>query len=158
MEVAIALGSAVGSAAAPLTSAATFMQVAAPIASGAFGLMQAQGEKERAQVNAYIGRTRAIQTDVSARSGMESELGAMRNVMAANQQRPNVGTAEIFNDLRNVRGRERRIEFGNRMSEAADWRMQGRAAAGRGAAAMFGGLIKAGPSLMDLYELRRGPR
>ena len=157
MEAFVALGAA-GSAAAPLTSAATIMQIAAPIASGIAGLSQAKGEQERAQINAYIGRTRAIQTDVSARTGMEDELGSMRNVLAANGQKANVGTAEIFNELRNVRGRERRIEFGNRMAEAADYRMQAKAAGSRGTSSLLGGLIKAGPGLMNLYELRRGPR
>jgi hypothetical protein len=137
------------------TTAATALQAGGALFSGFSAMGRANAERERAEINSYIGRTRAIQTDASARSGMESELGSMRAVFAANMQRPNVGTAEVFNELRGTRSRERRIEFGNRMQESADWRMTARSAGASATAAGLGGLVKAGPSIFDLYQLRR---
>lgn len=120
--------------------------------SGVSGYMAAQGEKQQAEINSYIGKTRAIQTDVQARSGMESELGSIRSTLAANQQRPGVGTFEVLNQLRSVRSRDRRVEFGNRMQESADWRLAGKNASQRGTMSLLGGVIKAAPSMFDLYD------
>lgn len=128
---------------------------ASSVATGIAGYQAAKGEQERAKINAYIGRTRALQTDVSARQGLESELGSMRAVMGANQQRPGVGTMAMINELREVRGRERRINVGNRMSEAADWKLAASNAGTAARGALVGGFIKAGPSLFDLYQYNR---
>lgn len=124
------------------------------LAEGIAGRNAAKAEQERANINAYIGRTRAIQTDTTSRQGLEDELGSMRAVMGANQQRPGVGTLEMLTELREARGRERRINVGNRNTEAADWRMAGRNAGKQARAAMTLGLIKAGPSLFDMYDLK----
>jgi hypothetical protein len=137
------------------TTAATALQAGMSIFSGVQAFSKAQSEREKAEINAHIGQTRAIQTDASIRSGMEEELGSMRAVFAANQQKPNVGTAEVFSQLRSTRGRERRVEFRNRMQEASDWKMEGRAASGRATAGLLGGFVNAGPSIYDLYQLRR---
>ena len=130
-------------------------QAGSSIFGGLAGSAEAKGEKQRAEVNAYIGRTRAIQTDTDARVGLNDELATMRAALAANGQRQNVGTMAIFDELRKQRGRERRVEVGNRMSEAADWKMAGKNAAAKGKSALFGGLIKAGPSLFDLYNYKK---
>lgn len=132
---------------APLLSAGS--AVAGGI--GAYGA--AQGEKQMAENNAYIGRTRAIQTDVSAREGLNAELGTLRATLAANGQRATVGTQGVFDELRKVRSRDRRIEYGNRMSEAAGFRMQAKNAGKAGTQALLGGLIKAGPSLFEAYDV-----
>ena len=149
----IIAGLAAGGATAA-TTAAQLLSAGSGIASGIAGFSQARGAKKQADINAYIGRTRALQTDVAARQGMESEFGTMRSVFAANQQRPNVSTMEVFNELRSVRDRERRIEFGNRMAEAADWKMRARNEGAGGTGALLGGFIKAGPSSFDLYQLK----
>lgn len=125
------------------------------VAQGAAGYQAAKGEQQRAEINSYIGRTRALQTDTTARQGLESELGSIRAAMGANQQRPGVGTLEMINELREVRGRERRINVANRNSEAADWRMAGRNSGNAATSSMALGLIKAGPSLFDLYDYKR---
>lgn len=132
---------------APLLSAGS------SVAGGLAARSQAQGEKQLAENNAYIGRTRAIQTDVSAREGLNAELGTLRATLAGNNQRPNVGTQAIMDDLRKVRSRDRRIEFGNRMSEAAQYRLQAKNAGKAGNQALLGGLIKAGPSLFEAYDV-----
>lgn len=137
-------------------SGALALQAGSAAASGIAGFGQARAEKKQAEINAFIGRTRAIQTDTDAREGLRSELGEMRNVMAANQQRAGVGTFEMMKELRETRDRERRINVGNRNSEAASSRMQARAAGSRGIAALIGGGIKAGPSLFDLYNYKKG--
>lgn len=122
---------------------------------GAVGTMQAaKAEKAQAERNAFIGRTRALQTDTAAREGMNDELATMRATLASNGQ--SGGAFEIMRALRETRGRERRIEVGNRMQEVADWRMQGRNAMAKGRAGAMTGLMKAGPSLFDLYQLNRG--
>ena len=93
---------------------------------------------------------------MNARSGIESELGTIRATLAANQQQPGVGTLEVLKELQGVRGRERRIDFANRMQEAADWRMAGKNAGKKASAALAGGFIGAGPSLFDLYQYQSG--
>lgn len=125
------------------------------LVGGMAGKAEAEGEKQRAQINSYIGRTRAMQTDTTARQGLESELGSMRAALGANQQAPGVGTLEMVQELRDTRDRERRIGVGSKMQEAADWRMQGKNASARGRNAMLGGIVKAGPSLFDLYDYKR---
>lgn len=125
-----------------------------PIAQGAMGFMQAKGEQERAKVNSYIGKTRAIQTDTASRQGLNDEMGEIRNVLGANGQPQGVGTMEVMDELRRTRDRERRINVGNRMSEAADWRLQGKNAGMKAFGSLAGGLIRSGPSLFDYYEYR----
>lgn len=127
-------------------------QAGSSIMGGLAGAAEAKGEKQRAEINSYIGRTRAIQTDTEARQGLNDELATMRATFSANQQRPGVGTLEIFNDLRQQRSRERRIEYGNRMAEAADWKMAAKNAQAKATGAIFGGLAGAGPSMFNLYD------
>lgn len=132
---------------------APLLSAGGSIAGGLAAHGKAQGEKQMAENNAYIGRTRAIQTDVSAREGLNAELGTLRATLAANGQRPTVGTQGVFDELRKVRSRDRRIEYGNRMQEAADYRMQAKNAGKAGTAALLGGLIKAGPSMFEAYDV-----
>jgi len=151
----LAAGGGAAAAGTAATFAATALQAGSAIAGGIGAYSQAQGVKKAAEINSFIGRTRAIQTDVSAREGLNSELATIRSTLAANGQRPGVGTAAVFDELRSVRGRERRIEFGNEMQGAADSRMQGQNAGREGGFALAGGLLKAGPSLFDLFQLRK---
>ena len=138
-----------------ITALALGAQAGGPIVSGMAGAAQAKGEKQRAEINAYIGRTRANQADTDARLGLEDELSTLRATMAANGQRPGGGTMDIFNELRRTRGRERRVEVGNRMAEAADWKMAAKNAGNAATGSLIGGLFKAGPSLFDLYQLKK---
>lgn len=117
-------------------------------------LSKAKAEKEQAERNAFIGRTRAMQTDTTARQGLSSELANMRSVLSANGQRPGVSTFEIAKDLRNTRNRERRITFGNEMNRVYDFEQSGRNAMSRGRAGFFLGALDAGPALFDLYQYR----
>lgn len=134
---------------APLAMGA---QIAGSLAGGLASYSQGQAQKEQAKVNQFIGRTRAIQTSTNAAEGLSSELGTLRATLAANGQRPTVGTAEIFNELRRVRSRDRRIEFGNRMQEASSYGMQAKAAGQAGTFGLLGGMINAAPSVFDLYN------
>lgn len=136
------------------TTAATTLQIGSAVLGGFGAMRAAQGAKQEAEINSYIGRTRAMQTDQSAREGLNDELATIRATLGANGQRPNVGTAAIFDELRATRGRDRRIAFGNEMQTAGSFARQ--AQAQRPGMALAGGLLKAGPSLFDLYELRRG--
>ncbi len=138
-----------------ITALAIGAQAAGSIFSGVAGYQQAKGEKQRAEINAYIGRTRANQADTDARVGLEDELSNLRATMAANGQRPGVGTMDIYNELRRTRGRERRIDVGNRMQEAADWKMAAKNAGAQATGSLVGGFIKAGPSLFDLYQMKK---
>lgn len=137
----------------PITPA-LFLKAAIPITQGIMGAAQAKSQKERAEANAYIGRTRAIQTDASARFGLSDELSTMRNAFGGAGQAPGVGTLEIMRELRRTRDSERRVNYGNRMSEAADYRAQARGYGGAATASMLGGFIKAGPSLFDIYDYK----
>ena len=140
----------------PVITGPLLLKAGGAIFSGVSAMQSAKAEKQQAEINSYIGRTRAIQTDVNARAGIESELGTIRATLAANQQQPGVGTLEVLKELRGVRGRERRIDFANRMQEAADWRMAGKNAGKKASAALAGGFIGAGPSLFDLYQYQSG--
>lgn len=133
-------------------SASFKIKAASEVAGGLAGLGQAKAEQKQAQINNFIGRTRAIQTGADATRGLNSELGQMRNVMGANQQAPGVGTFEVMNELRETRNRERNINVGNRNSEAAAYQMQGKAAGQRGFSALTSGLLRSGPSLFRLRE------
>lgn len=157
MQAALAPLMAAGGAGAAgaATGGALLLQAAGPIAGGIAAMQQAKGQKEAAEVNAYIGRTRALQADAAARSGLDSELATMRATFAANQQRPGVGTLEIMRELRKVRGTERAVEFSNRMQESADYRMAGKNAMAKGTGALLTGFVNAGPSLFDFYNYRR---
>ena len=130
-------------------------QAGSSIFGGLAGSAEAKAEKKRAEINAYIGRTRAIQTDTDARVGLNDELATMRAALASNGQKQNVGTMALFDELRKQRGRERRVEVGNRMSEVADWKMAGKNASAKASSAMLGGVLKAGPSLFDLYQYKK---
>ncbi len=126
-------------------------------AAGAFsGMASSKAQQEQARVNSFIGETRAIQTDTSARQGLNSELGSLRAALGANGQAPSVGTFEMAKSLRETRDRDRRIQVGARMSEAADWRMAGKNARAQGRASLLTGMLKAGPSLFDMYQYKSG--
>lgn len=131
------------------------LQAGSAGASGLAGFGEAQGVKKQAEINAYIGKTRAIQTDTANREGLNSELATLRATLGANEQKLNVGTGEVINELRGMRSRERRVDVANRNQEAADYRMQGKNARAAGTSALLGGFIKAGPDLYDLYQRRR---
>lgn len=133
-------------------------QAASPIL-GAFGARaEAKSQQKQAEVNAYIGKTRAIQTDTAAREGLSAELANFRTVMAANGQRPGVGTLAVQQELRDVAGRERRVEFANRNQEASAYKMQAAAYGASARNAMLTGVTRAVPSLYDMYQLRKGSR
>lgn len=134
-------------------AAIPLMLNAASAGLGAIGTMQgAKAEKAQAERNAFIGRTRALQTDIAARDGLNDELATMRATLGSNGQ-PG-GAFELMRALRQTRGRERRIEVGNRMQEASDWRMQGKNALSQGRWKAATQLASAGPSMFDLYQLR----
>ncbi|GLO70347.1 hypothetical protein VWZ88_12505 [Phaeobacter sp. JH20_36] len=135
-------------------SATLMLSAASAGATGIAGYQQAKGEQEHARINSYIGRTRALQEDTGHREGLDGELGSMRATFGANQQRPNVGTLEVVNELRRVRDSERRVGVGNRNSEAADWSLRGRNAGSAARASLWKGGFKAGGSLFDLHDYR----
>jgi hypothetical protein len=152
MQAALAPLMAAAGGAAPV---AFGLQAATGVASGLAAYSGAKAQQNEAKINSFIGRTRAIQTDVTAREGMESELGTLRSTFSANNQRPTVGTAEVFNELRRVRGRDRRVDFGNRMQEASAYDRQASGAGGAATQGLLGGMLKAAPSIFDLYDWKQ---
>lgn len=136
-------------------SGSLILKAAGAAFTGVQAFSAAKAEKQNAETNAFIGRTRAMQTDTSARQGLTSELATMRNVLAANGQAAGVSTFEIFKDLRSSRDRERRVAFSNEMSRVHDFNQQGANAMSRGRAGLLVGLANAGPSMFDLYQRRQ---
>ena len=130
-------------------------QAGSSVLGGLGARADAKAQQQQATINAYIGKTRAIQTDTAAREGLSAELANFRTVMATNAQKAGVGTFEVQQDLRDVRSRERRVDVANRNQEASAYRMQAAAYGAQGRAAMIGGFAKAAPSLFDMYQLRR---
>lgn len=131
------------------------LKAGSAIAGGVGAASSAKAKKQDAEINAYIGRTRAIQTSTAAAASLSEELANVRTVFAQNGQQPSVGTFEVMKELRRIRGQERDVEYGNRMQESYD---QKRAARGYGSASKFallGGFAQAGPSLFDIYQRKK---
>lgn len=152
----LALAPLLGTAAAgatAATTAATMFSAAAPILGGIGAASEAAAAKQQAKINAQIGQTRANQTNTTARQDLGSELSTLRATLAANGQQANSGTAEVFSAMRDTRNRERRIEVGARMQEAADYSAQARSI--KPGQSVVSGIFKAGPSLFDLAQLRK---
>lgn len=134
------------------------LQAGSGFLEGMAGRRAAMAEKQRADNNAFIGRTRALQTSAAMRQDLNSELASMRAVMATNQQRPNVGTFEMMRELRDTRARERRIAYGNEMMGVYDQQTVARNAKAEAGAATLAGITKAAGPLMDLYQYKRKNR
>lgn len=134
---------------------ATALPAFSAIATGMADHAEGKATEEQNRINAYIGKTRAIQTDATAREGLSAELGSLRAAFAANGQRPTVGTEAVFNELRRVRGREQRVEFGNRMAEASSYTMAANNARSRGRLGLLSGGIKAAPSIFDVVAMKK---
>lgn len=142
------------------------MEAAVPgalAAKAGFGLLQglsgfsaAQAERQQSENNAYIGRTRAIQSDTDARLQTEGEIGTLRAQLLANGGLPSVGTFDMFREVRDIRERERRINFGNRMQEVYDFETAGRNASRRGTVALGLGAARAAQPIFSLYDYYGG--
>lgn len=129
-------------------------QAGSSILGGIGARQEAKAQQKQAEINAYIGKTRAMQTDTAAREGLSAELANFRTVMATNAQKAGVGTFKVAQDLRDVRGRERRVDVANRNQEASSYKMQAQAYAAQGRNALITGIGKSIPSLYDMYQLR----
>lgn len=148
-----ALSSLLGAGAT--TKLALGAQVGSILMEGIGFQQQAEAERKQAEINAKIGETRAWQTDTVARQDMESDLGTARAVMGANAQRPNVGTFEMLRGIRDTKNRERRIQYGAQMQQAQDFRTQADNIRQKSRWIMPRSLMKAGPSIFDLYQTMR---
>jgi hypothetical protein len=130
------------------------LALAAKAASGILGglgqLAAGRAARQQARINAYIGETRAMQTE-----SLGSELGTLRATFAANGQG---GGAEFFQQLRQMRQRELRVAVGNERQGAADMRRQGDAAYRQGVAGAITSFASAGPSLFEMSDYARGPQ
>ena len=138
----------------PVTTAALGAKAAGSIFEGLAGNAQARAEQKQAKINAYIGKTRALQTDAAAREGMTAELAAMRAAFAASGEPLSVGTAAIMDELRRVRGNERRTAVANERQTAGDWNRYAASAGQKARASVLGGFIGAAPSMFDLWQTR----
>lgn len=154
IAAALAGGGTAAAAGTGITALTTAMTGASALAGGLAAHAEGKAAEEQAKINAYIGRTRAGQTDVSARESLNSELGTLRATFAANGQRPTVGTEAIYNELRKVRARDRRIEFGNRQQEASAYDMAAANAKSEGRWGLIGGITKAAPSVFDVMRIK----
>lgn len=131
---------------------------ASSIMQGVAGFSQAQAEARRAEINAYIGKTRAIQTGNAARTSLESEVGSMRSVFAANGQSMDSASWDLMQRVRNIRQGESRIAVANEMAGVDDYRMQAQNAKMQGFGALLSGFGKALPSLFDIAQYQMGPK
>jgi hypothetical protein len=138
----------------PVTTAALVSKAGSSIFGGLAGNAQAQAEQKQAKINAYIGRTRALQTDAAAREGMNAELGSMRAAFASAGEPLNLGTAAIMDELRRVRGNERRVAVSNENQNAGDWNRYAAAAGQKAQASLLGGFVGSGQSLFSLWQTR----
>lgn len=124
------------------------------IMGGIASAQQQSAMRDQERINAEWGRIRADQSDAAARVGIEDDVSAARATFNANDAGMNTGTLGVLNEIRRVRGRDRRIETGNMNRQAND--ATRRANSYRPGLAMLGGFMNAGPSLFELAgELRR---
>jgi len=133
-------------------------QAGSSLLQGKAGRAQAMAEKQRADNNAFIGRTRAIQTDTAARTSLDGEIANMQTVLATNQQKSGVGTFEMMRELRDVRSRERRVAFSNEMAGVYDQQAASRNALAEGRASSLSGLVGAAGPSSELYGMWRKKR
>lgn len=129
------------------------IQVASAVASGVSGFMAAQGEKKRAEINAYIGRTRAIQTGNVARQNLESELGSYRSVLAGNGSPMDSANYDLLSEVRKIRERERRIGVANEMSGVYDQQLAAKNAGAKAFGSLISGFGRAAMPLSNLIQL-----
>ena len=142
----------------PITIASSIAGLAAPIMQGIADRQALQAQAEQANINSYIGKTRAMQSDTVARQGMESELGTARAAISANQQGANVGTFEMLRELRDTRQRERRISTGAHLQQSRDFATEARNASRASNWAIPIGIARGSTSLLDLYQMGQGAR
>ncbi len=131
---------------------ATGLSAAGTVFTGVQAMNDAKAQKQQAEINSFIGKTRAIQTDTQAREGLNMELAEMRAAVAtAGEAGSGTGTLTMYNALKAQRERERRIGVGNEMQVSADYRNQ--AASINPGMYLLGGALKAAPSIYDMYQL-----
>ena len=123
-------------------------------AQGIAASQQANAEREKAEINAYIGKTRAIQTGAGLSESLASELATMRAAVAGNGQGRGQGAFTLFQSLNTIRSREKQVAVANENQTAADWRYEAKAAGSRGRAALGMGLVNSAPSMFDLWQYR----
>lgn len=132
---------------------ATGAKAAGAVFGGLDAMGRASAVRQQEEINSEIGLIRADETDASARFGLEDDLSNLRAVLSANDARASVANLGLLNSVRQTRERERRIGTNNAYSQADDAKR--RAKAQRPGMALAGGIIKATPSVFDLYgELR----
>lgn len=136
-----------------LPAVALGFQAASGVAKASAAKKAGRAEKAQADKNAYIGETRALQTEAAARENLGSELSSARTVFAANGQRPTSATFDILQEIRSVRDRERRIAVSNELQGADDYRAAGENAMTRARAKAIGGYTQAAGSIFDLAQI-----
>lgn len=138
-----------------LTVATLGTQAIGGIAEGQAKKAEADDQARQADINAYIGKTRAIQTDVDARRGLESELATMRATFASNGQRPNSATAIMMGELRTARNDERRINVANANQVAGDYMTSADNSRKAGRRAATIGVVRALPNMFSMIDLKK---
>jgi hypothetical protein len=124
------------------------------IAGGIADYQSAAAAKQQAQINAYIGKTRAIQTDGQARETLNRNLGSLRAGLASAGQGVNLGSAFLFDSYRKASSDQRSIDYGNAMSQSLTYKSQARTI--HPGMAFLAGAGQAAPSLFGLYDSLKG--
>lgn len=96
-----------------LSIAGLALQAGTAAASGIGAMRAAAGEKEKAEINAFIGKTRAMQVGSSARFDTESEVGSIRSALAANGAKMDASSFDLIGGVRNIRENSRRVDIAN---------------------------------------------
>lgn len=123
------------------------------IMQGMAGASQARAEQKREEINAYIGKTRAMQTQTAGRDSLEQEVSSMRSVLGANGQGGDSAAFDLIQRVRDIRRGETRTRFGAEMAGVADHQMAAANAGQRATGAMLAGFGNALPSLFDFAAL-----
>ena len=123
------------------------------IMKGMAGASQARAEQEREEINAYIGKTRAMQTQTAGRDSLEQEVSSIRSVLGANGQGGDSAAFDLIQRVRDIRRGENRVRFSAEMAGVADHRMAAANAGNAATASMLSGFANALPSLFDFAAL-----
>lgn len=139
----------------PVTGTALALNAVGSIAGGMAGASEAKAAQLQAQTNAFIGETRALQTDAAAREGMESELAQARAAIGVGGL--NSGTFGFLSDIREKRGRGRSIAVGNERAQARDQALRASVLGRSARFSMLGGVLGAAPNIFSVAEnINRG--
>lgn len=125
-------------------------QAIGKIAGGVGDYQNAKLQKQQAEDNAYIGRTRAMQTDAISRETLNRDLGSIRAGLASSGQGVNLGSGALMDAYRTASSQQRAISYGNAMTQSYQYQQQANGI--HPGLSLISGFAGAAPSMFSLFD------